>query len=315
MFIRLKWCDRKVSNKIKAFADLFRLHFFFVWPMLFCAGLFFGFILNGNFSFTLILQAIFIAFFGFEAGLVLNDVVDANLDKNELPTEKKLTKYWRPFGRRPISEGLISQPKATAVFILLVTITSVIIATLPFPNSLYVLSIMFVCYGLEIFYQIKKRNEKTPIAQVIGRVDFALFLTAGYLCVGSPDIYMLALFLFFYPLALAHLGINDLADVANDKAKGMNTPTTLYGLKATAYWILAFTIFHFAMATIFLYFLGSYLAIAGFAISFLLISIANATVLKKKTAEAGIKILPVFHLSMLIYAITIIVTYAVLTIF
>ncbi len=302
-----------MSNKIKAYADLFRLHFFFVWPMLFCAGLFFGFILNGGFSLTLVLQAILIAFFGFEAGLVLNDVVDAKIDKNELPTEKKLTKYWRPFGRRPLSEGLISQNKALAVFVVLVAITGVIIATLPFPHSLYVLVIMFVCYGLEVFYQIKKRNEKAPIAQVIGRVDFALFLTAGYLCVGNPDIYMLALFLFFYPLALAHLGVNDLADVANDKAKGMKTPPTLYGLKATAYWILAFTLFHFAMAALFLYSLGSYIAVVGFAISFLLISAANAIVLKKKTAEAGIKALPLFHLSMLIYAITIIATYATLT--
>ena len=306
-------CDRKLSNNIKAYADLLRLHFFFVWPMLFSAGLFFGFILNGSFSLILVLQATLIAFFGFEAGLVLNDVVDANLDKKELPSEKKLTKYWRPFGRRPLSEGLISQPKAAAVFVVLASITGIVIATLPLPHSIYVLVIMFVCYGLEVFYQIKKRNERAPIAQVVGRIDFALFLTAGYLCVGNPDIYMLALFLFFYPLALAHLGINDLADVANDKAKGMNTPPTLYGLKATAYWILAFTLFHFAMATLFLYYLGSYLAIAGFAISFLLISVANVVVLKRKTAEAGIKVLPFFHLSMLIYAITIIATYVVLT--
>jgi 4-hydroxybenzoate polyprenyltransferase len=95
-------CDRKLSNNIKAYADLLRLHFFFVWPMLFSAGLFFGFILNGSFSLILVLQATLIAFFGFEAGLVLNDVVDANLDKKELPSEKKLTKYWRPFGRRPL---------------------------------------------------------------------------------------------------------------------------------------------------------------------------------------------------------------------
>ncbi len=302
-----------MSNKIKAYADLFRLHFFFVWPLLFCSGLFFGFILNGGFSLMLVLQAVLISFFGFEAGLVLNDLVDAKIDKKELPTEKKLTKYWRPFGRRPLSEGLISQNKATAVFVVLVVITGIIIATLPFPHSLYVLIIMFVCYGLEVFYQIKKRNEKAPIAQVIGRVDFALFLTAGYLCVGNPDIYMLALFFFFYPLALAHLGVNDLADVANDKAKGMNTPPTLYGLKATAYWILAFTLLHFAVATIFLYYLGSSLAIVGFATSFLLISVANAIILKRKTAEAGIKALPLFHLSMLIYAITIIATYAALT--
>jgi 4-hydroxybenzoate polyprenyltransferase len=298
---------------VKAYFDLLRLHFFFVWPSLFCGGLFFGFILNGGFSLTLILQAVLIAFFGFEAGLVLNDVIDANLDKKELPNDKKLTKYWRPFGRRPICEGLISQTKAAAVFVVLVAIAGALIATLPFPHSIYVLTLMFVCYGLEVFYQLKKRHESAPIAQVVGRIDFALFLAAGYLCVGNFDLNVLVLFLFFYPLALAHLGVNDLADVANDQAKGMNTPVTLYGAKATLYWILGFSLLHFAMAALFLYTLGSAWAIVGFAVSFTLIAALNVILLRGKTAEAAMKALPMLHLSMLIYAITIIATYFLIT--
>ncbi len=299
-----------MSSKLKAYFDLLRLHFFFVWPVLFCAGLFFGFALNGGFSWILVLQAVLIAFLGFEAGLVLNDVVDANLDKKELATDKRLTKYWRPFGRRPISEGLIPQPRAAALFAVLVALTAAVIVTLPSPHSLLILATMFVCYTLEFFYQIKKRNEKAPIAQVVGRIDFALFLVAGYLVVGNPDFNALALFLFFYPLALAHLGVNDLADVANDQAKALYTPTTLYGSKATAYWILGFSVFHFAMAGVFLYVLGSYLAVVGFAVGFTLICIANLLVLKGKSAESAMKALPLLHLSMLIYAITIIATYA-----
>jgi 4-hydroxybenzoate polyprenyltransferase len=231
------------------------------------------------------------------------------LDKKELASDKKLTKYWRPFGRRPISEGLIPQRNAAAVFVVLVAVTAALAATLPYPHSLYVLSIMFVCYGLEVFYQFKKRKESAPIAQVIGRIDFALFLTAGYLVVGNFDLNVLVLFLFFYPLALAHLGVNDFADVANDQAKGMNTPITLYGAKATAYWILGFSLLHFATAAIFLFVLGSIWAIVGFAVSFTLIIILNSIVMKGKTSEAALKALPMLHLSMLLYAITIIATY------
>lgn len=259
----------------------------------------------------LVFQAVLIGFMGFEAGLILNDIVDAEVDKKELPSDNKLTKYWRPFGERPVAQNLISRRQAIGLFTILVAVTAVIIFTLPFPNSVYVFSIMITCYSLEIFYQLKKRNEKRPIAQVIGRIDFALFLVAGYLCVGNPDLNALLLFLFFYPLALAHLGVNDLIDVANDQAKGMNTIPTLYSIKTTAYWILGFSIWHFVMAAVFLVNLGALLLVVGFAASFILIAVANAKILKEKTPQATIKVLPMFHVAMLIYAVTIIANYAV----
>ena len=260
---------------------------------------------------TLVLQAVLIGFFGFEAGLVLNDIVDAEVDKKELSSDNKLTKYWRPFGERPIPQNLISRHQAMGLFAILVVATTVVIFTLPFPHFVYVFSIMVICYCLEVFYQLKKRNEKFPIAQVMGRIDFALFLVAGYLCVGTPDLNALLLFLFFYPLALAHLGVNDLIDVANDQAKCMNTIPTLYGVKTTAYWILGFSIWHYVMAVAFLVNLGAFLPVAGFAISFILIAAANAKIVKEKTSQTTIKVLPMFHVSMLIYAITIIANYSV----
>ena len=291
--------------------DLLRLHFFFVWPTLFCAGLFLSLGFYGGFSYTLVLQAILIGFCGFEAGLVLNDVVDARIDKKELASDSALTKYWRPFGERPIPNALIPRRQAAAVFALLVIVTSAVIFTLPFPHSLYVFAIMLSCYGLEVFYQIKKRNEKSPIAQIIGRVDFALFLVAGYLCVGSPDWNALLLFLFFYPLALAHLGVNDLVDVANDKAKALNTIPTLYSINATVYWILLFSLWHFGMAIVFLTTLGTFLALGGFAVSLLLLSVGNLKILRERNPQTTIKALPLFHVAMLIYAITIIANYFV----
>jgi 4-hydroxybenzoate polyprenyltransferase len=79
----------------------------------------------------------------------------------------------------------------------------------------------------------------------------------------------------------------------------------MYGMKGTAYWILLFSIFHFAAAAVFLTVLGT-LAIGGFLVSMLLISIGNFMIMSGKNASSGMKALPLFHLSMLIYALSII---------
>jgi 4-hydroxybenzoate polyprenyltransferase len=181
---------------------------------------------------------------------------------------------------------------------------------LPFPQAFYVFGIMLVCYCLEVFYQIKKRNQNFPFAQLIGRIDFTLFPLAGYLCLGAPSLNVLLFGFFFYPLAQAHLGVNDISDVANDQVKDMKTIPLLYGLKGTVYWILLFSILHIVAATFFLSVLGI-IAIAGFAVSFTLIAAANIIILKGKNAAAGMKALPMFHVAMLIYAITIILEYII----
>jgi len=90
----------------------------------------------------------------------------------------------------------------------------------------------------------------------------------------------------------------------------MNTPPTLYGINATAYWVLFFSVFHLASASVFLYLLGSYLAIWGFAVRFGLLTVANTIILSGKNSQVTLKAMPLFHLAMLIYAITIIVNYA-----
>jgi 4-hydroxybenzoate polyprenyltransferase len=294
---------------IKAYMDLTRLHFFFVWPILFCAGLFLAFQYNNSFSWLLVAQVALIGFLGFEAGLVLNDIVDGDIDKKEVEFDK-LTKYWRVFGNRPISQGLIPRQNALALFAAFVAATSILIFTLPFPQALYVFSIMLICYSLEVFYQIKKRNQSFPFAQLIGRIDFTLFPLAGYLCLGAPSLNILLFGFFFYPLAQAHLGVNDISDVANDQVKDMKTIPLLYGLKGTVYWILLFSILHLVAAIFFLSVLGT-IAIAGFAVGFTLIAAGNIIILKGKNAAAGMKALPMFHVAMLIYAITIILEYVI----
>jgi 4-hydroxybenzoate polyprenyltransferase len=298
-----------MKENFKAYIDLTRLHFFFVWPILFCSGLFLAFQYYGGFSWLFLIKVALIGLLGFEAGLVLNDIVDRDIDKKDVEFDK-LTKYWRVFGTRPIPQGLISQQKALLLFTMLVAFTTGLILTLPFPQSLYVFGIMIVCYCLEVFYQVKKRKQNLPFAQLIGRIDFTLFPVAGYLSLGNPDINTLLFAFFFYPLALAHLGVNDISDVANDRVKEMNTIPVLYGMKRTTYWILFFSALHFGAALIFLSVLGT-LAIAGFAVALLLISIGNYIILRGKSADAGMKALPLFHVAMLIYAITIILGYLI----
>ncbi|MBN1245684.1 UbiA family prenyltransferase [Candidatus Bathyarchaeota archaeon] len=298
-----------MKENLKAYMDLTRLHFFFVWPILFCAGLFLAFQYHDSFSWLLVIKVALIGFLGFEAGLVLNDIVDGDIDKKDVEFDK-LTKYWRVFGKRPISQGLITRQKAVLLFGVLVAVTSILIFTLPFPQALYVFGIMTMCYCLEVFYQVKKRNQNFPFAQLIGRIDFTLFPLAGYLCLGSPSVNVLLFAFFFYPLALAHLGVNDISDVANDQVKELKTIPLLYGLKGTAYWILFFSIIHFVATILFLNVLGT-IAIIGFAVGFSLIAIGNIIILKGKNAASGMKALPMFHVAMLIYAITIILEYVI----
>jgi 4-hydroxybenzoate polyprenyltransferase len=296
-----------LKEKFKAYLDLTRLHFFFVWPTIFCSGLFLAFQIHDGYSLSLIIRAIFIGFLGFEAGLVLNDIVDRDIDRKEIETDK-LTKYWRVFGQRPIPEDLISYKKALTLFIVLVAFTTTLILTLPFPHSIYLMSIMIICYSLEYFYQIKKRKQNFPFAQLIGRIDFTLFPIAGYLSVSLFDINALFFALFFYPLALVHLGINDISDVVNDCAKKMKTIPILYGINGATYWVLFFTLFHFVTATIFLNILGT-VSLIGFSIGFILLAAVNYIILKGKSTISGMKALPLFHVTILIYSISIILEY------
>ena len=290
-----------MNPTVRGYIDLTRLQFSFAWPLLFCSGYILATTVYGNFSWFDLARVSLIGFFGFEAGLVLNDYIDRDYDKKDIESDK-LTKYWRIFKTRPIPAGLIPPNHALGLFVGLAAITTVLIVTLPYPHSLIVLLIMIYCYTIEMFYQIEKRQpQKFPFAQLIGRTDFALFPVAGYLCLGNPDLNAFLYFVFFYPFALAHLGANDLIDVANDRARGMSTIPILYDIPRTTYWIAGFTIIHAMMAFLFMTRLG-WIGRAGLLIGLIILMAANIVILKKKTPEAGLKVLPLFHVTMLVYA-------------
>jgi 4-hydroxybenzoate polyprenyltransferase len=287
---------------LRAIIDLLRLHFFFAWPVLFCSGYLLATSMYGNFSWPDLIRAALIGFFGFEAGFVLNDYIDRDYDRKDV--ESRLTRYWRVFGTRPLPAGLINRRQALMLFIALAAITVLLIFTLPTPHSLFVFVVMVYSYGIEVFYQVKKRNQRFPIAQLAGRTDFALFPVAGYLCIGNPDIPVLLYFLFFYPFALAHLGVNDLADFINDQARGMYSITVLYGKSGTACWIAGFSAIHACTTLLFMSMLG-WMAAIGFLSGLGLLLVANIAILRNRSPDTGFRVLPLFHITMLVYAVSI----------
>jgi 4-hydroxybenzoate polyprenyltransferase len=290
-----------MNETIRAYTDLFRLQFFFAWPLLFCSGYLLATVTYGGFSWFDLGRVALIGFFGFEAGLVLNDYIDREYDRKDVD-RSRLTKYWRLYGTRPIPDGLVTPRVAAGLVIALVILTGGLILTLPLSHAIYVLLLMFLCYALEIFYQEEKRNQKYPFAQVIGRLDFALFPIAGYLCAGSPDRIALLFFFFFYPFALAHLGVNDLIDVENDRVREMKSIPLLFSREGTAFWVAAFTAVHVAMAVLFMAMLG-WIARAGILAGLLLLLYANTVILREKTPDASLKVLPCFHVAMVLYSV------------
>lgn len=294
---------------IKAYVDLTRIQFFFVWPLLFLSGLFLSFPAYGGFDWLLVAKAAAIALLGFEAGFVLNDYVDRDLDAKDVEHDK-LTKYWRVFGRRPLASGLVPARNALMLFVVLAAAAGALILTLPPPHSYWVLAIMAYSYAVEVFYQLKKRRQGFPLAQLIGRTDFSLFPVAGYLVNGQPDVIPLLYFLFFYPYAQAHLGMNDLIDVANDEARGLKTIPVLYGLRRTGLWVLGFTALHVVGALAFATVLKP-AAIVGVAVGLILLIAANIAVQRRPTPESALRVLPMFHVAMLIYTASLILSHFV----
>lgn len=290
-----------MNETLRAYADLFRIQFFFAWPLLFCSGYLLATVTYGGFSWFDLFRVALIGFFGFEAGLVLNDYIDREYDRRDVE-RRRLTKYWRLFGTRPIPDGLISPRIAAGLVVGLVLVTAGLVLTLPYPSSIIVLPVMFLCYALEIFYQEEKRNQRYPFAQVIGRIDFALFPVAGYFCAGRPDMTAFLFFLFFYPFALAHLGANDLIDIENDRARGMKSVPVIFGTGGTTYWIVFFSAAHIAMAFLFMTVLG-WVARIGIIAGLALILFANNVIVKEKSPDAALKVLPCFHGAMVLYAL------------
>ena len=294
-----------VKEKVKAYIDLTRAHFAPVWPMLFVSGLMLAFRNGGFFSWELLILAIFIGLFGFEAGMVLNDIVDHNIDKKD--KEDTLTNYWRPFKERPIPSGKVSLKEAILVFVVLVVITAILILFVPLPNMIYIYIIMAYAYSMEVFYQMVKRKQKFPIAQILGRTDLLLFPIAGYLLVGQFNITIVYYLLFMYPWALAHLGANDLVDIENDQAKELKTITGLYGVKGNKIWIHSFSAVQLITSALFVLFNLTGVAIYGFAVSWVLIIIANIKIMRGKEPKDWLKALPMFHASLLVYILSIII--------
>ena len=288
-----------MRSSLRAWIDLTRAHFAWAWPLLFSSGLALAYQAYGGFSWTTTVTVVLIGLFGFEGGMVLNDIVDRDRDRRDV--DPAMSRYWRLYGTRPLPEGLIAPGRAVALFLGFFVITTALVFTLPWPHSGFIFTIMVYAYSVEVFYQVKKRRQAWPIAQLIGRTDFALFPVAGYLAAGMPDLTALSYFLFVYPYAEAHLAANDLADLKNDRARDLATVTVLYGEGGTAVWILIATVVHAVFAILFAARLG-WIARGGFMVGLILLATANARILRDRTPETALAALPFFHVTMAVYA-------------
>jgi len=79
----------------------------------------------------------------------------------------------------------------------------------------------------------------------------------------------------------------------------------LYGAQGTLLWILGFTIIHYFTAFIFLKQLGN-IAFYGFLSGFLVLGFANYKLIKERSQKAGLSALFLFHVSLVIYSVSII---------
>jgi 4-hydroxybenzoate polyprenyltransferase len=184
---------------------------------------------------------------------------------------------------------------ALVTFELLAAATLVLIFFLPFPQSAYVAASLCYCYGMEWFYQVKKRNQRLPVSQLLGRTDFALFPAAGYMAVAGPAPLAFLYMATFYPLAQAHLGVNDLADVRNDEARGMKSVPLLYGNRGTGLWIALFSSVHIVLLTLLLIPAlkqGMFLAML---LPFTLLGAACISILSAPTPNRALRMLPLIH--------------------
>ena len=194
-----------------------------------------------------------------------------------------------------------------AILVVLAAIAAILILFIPLPNMIYIYVIMVYAYSMEIFYQMVKRNQKFPIAQILGRTDLLLFPIAGYLLIGQFNITIVYYLLFMYPWALAHLGANDLVDIENDQVKELKTIAGLYGVKGNKIWVHVFSVIQITTSAIFVFLDLGGVAIYGFAVSWILIVLANILIMRGKETKSWLKVLPMFHASLLIYILSIII--------
>lgn len=269
--------------------------------LLFCSGYLMAFPPGGTTGLTDLLKVVLIGFLGSGAELVLANYLARERGINTGENENQSGDQ-KPAGTRSLAGGHIPSWHAPVLFCTCAGIATALILTLPYPHSVYVLLIMVYCWVIGVFSHAEKRIPQVfPFPQVIGRTGFALVPVAGYVCAGLPDIAALFMFLFFYPFAIAHDAVNDLAGEEDDRARGLFTLPTIYDAVRTRIWIAGFTVIHIMMAFLFitrLPIIGKTGVYAGLA----LLIIANIVILWRRTPEAALNVLPLFQLAMVLYA-------------
>jgi 4-hydroxybenzoate polyprenyltransferase len=85
----------------------------------------------------------------------------------------------------------------------------------------------------------------------------------------------------------------------------MFSVTVLYGLGGTVFWIVGFSAIHACTTRLFLRVLGGIARFGLLAVLALLLA-ANRVIVRRQDQAGGLRVLPLFHLTLLIYSVSII---------
>jgi 4-hydroxybenzoate polyprenyltransferase len=100
---------------------------------------------------------------------------------------------------------------------------------------------------------------------------------------------------------MAHLGVNDLVDIANDRVRELRTIPVLYGINGTVYWIGGFSLLSIITALVFFPYVGT-VARMGIIAGLILLCLANILIVRGRDPDSAMKALPLFHAAMVVYA-------------
>ena len=102
--------------------------------------------------------------------------------------------------------------------------------------------------------------------------------------------------------------MNDIIDYRNDVARDLKTIPVIYGVKNTKYWITCFAVLHLIVTNQFFKHIGGIMGYSFVAGSALLFAV-NLLVWRGETPGDWLKALPLFHITLLLYMVSMIANY------
>ncbi len=287
-----------IGRRLGAYFDLTRMSYFGA-PVaaVFLFGTLVGFGVTGQFDWVVLVKVLFGGLLGTSAGFVLNDMADRRHDRviygEAVPDELYLRqiRMERPFTKaRPLAAGILSPIEAGVLCAVLAGLAAVIALTFPPPRNYWILAILgYNFVGEPGYCWVKQRQMRFPLATFITGSLIGLWPVAGYAGAALPDRVAFLLFLVIFFWETGHNQVYDIVDYENDRRRGLNVMTVLYGLKAVSTWVFVLGILLCA-SVVALWrvadFSPVFLAVAGAGLA--LFTAMNVRLLLKPSVKRGV---------------------------